>query len=97
MADTVTTFVVDVRVIVAELAPRLFIASASVAGMTIRGGTRESATEALASFFAVLSSTSGNTDDSKIAIALLIANTSLPEISQQISAQTVNRKGNRNG
>jgi len=92
MDGTVTTYDVGVRVIVAELAPRLFIASASVAGLTIRGGTRDSAVEALQSFFQTLGGASGNTDDAKIACSLMLAGTTLDNVAGQISENNTRKR-----
>lgn len=58
-----------------ELAPNLFIAASSVAGITIRGGTRADPMAALASFYQVLGGVSGNTDDAAIALSFLMAGT----------------------
>lgn len=62
---------------VVRLAPSLFVCMGVVAGITIRGGTRDNAPDAIGSFFEHLAGHSGNRDDATIALAFLATGTDL--------------------
>jgi len=64
---------------VVKLAANVYIATAVVGGMNIRGGTRPDAVQAVQSLFMVLGGASGNTDDALIAVSLLMQDTNITD------------------